>query len=536
MVAFSEPVVDFATDTPSVSVTGATIASVAAHVMPGEPANAYLFTLTPDGDGPITLTLFANQSCASGGICTADGARLSVVPDAFTIEAPVRVSFEQTSFTATEGATASIVVILSAPSGPFGITIPIVVTDGGTASADEYRAPEQVVFSSGDDRQTVSIPLGDDALIEGDETIALAFGDLPTGVTPGTNATTTVTITDADSAAFGFAISDNEVGEGATVELTVTLDGVATFAAAQTIDLTFAGGEPSAGVDFTVADARGQALTAPYALTLPAGASSVAATISIVDDAAEEGNETIVVSARHGADALGGPQVITILANDAPPPPTNSPPVFTEGRSAARSLAENTGPNINIDRPLAATDVDLGDTLTYSLGGTDAGSFDISLTSGQLRTKSGITYDHEAKDPYEVTVSVSDGAATASIDVTIAVTDVDEPPAAPVVQVDTASPVSLNVTWLAPATPGRPAVSNYDLRYKLDSETGFTDGPQDVSGTSATIGELIPASSYGVQVRATNAEGDGAWSASEPGETAVLPVVALILSPPIFDS
>ena len=95
VVAFSEPVKDFAADTPSVSVTGATIASVAAHIVAGEPANAYLFTLTPDGDGPITLRLFANQSCASGGICTADGARLSVVPEAYTIEAPVRVSFTQ---------------------------------------------------------------------------------------------------------------------------------------------------------------------------------------------------------------------------------------------------------------------------------------------------------------------------------------------------------------------------------------------------------------------------------------------------------
>ena len=45
-----------------------------------------------------------------------------------------------------------------------------------------------------------------------------------------------------------------------------------------------------------------------------------------------------------------------------------------------------------------------------------------------------------------------------------------------------------------------------------------------MSGTSATIGELIPASSYDVQVRATNAEGDGPWSTSQPGETAVLPV------------
>ena len=530
VVAFSEPVKDFATDTPSVSVRGATIASVAAHVMPGEPANAYLFTLTPDGDGPITLGLFANQSCASGGICTADGARLSEVPGTYTIEAPVRVSFEETSFTATEGATASVMVSLSAPSGPFGITIPIVVT-GGTASADEYSAPEPVVFSSGSDRQTVSIPLGDDALIEGDETISLAFGDLPAGVTPGTNSTTTVTITDADSASFGFAIDDDEVGEGAAVELTVTLNGVATFAAAQTIHLSFQGGGATAGVDFTVADSRGQTLTAPYALTLPAGSSSVAATISIVDDAEEEGNETIVVSASHEAVSIGV-KLITILANDAPPPPTNSPPVFTEGRSAARSLAENTGPSINIGRRFAATDLDQGDTLTYSLGGTDAGSFDISLTSGQLRTKSGIVYDHEARSSYEVTVSVSDGEATASITVSIAVADEDEPPDAPVVQVDTASPVSLEVTWLAPATSGRPAVRDYDLRYKLDSETGFIDGPQDVSGTSASIGELIPASSYDVQVRATNAEGDGPWSASQPGETAVLPVVTLILSPP----
>ncbi len=528
VVAFSEPVKDFAADTSAVSVIGATIASVAPHIVAGEPANAYLFTLTPDGDGPITLRLFANQSCSSGGICTADGAMLSEVPGTYTIEAPVRVSFEETSFIASEGASASVVVSLSAPSGPFGITIPIVVT-GGTASADEYTAPEPVVFSSGEDRQTVSIALGDDALIEGNETIALAFGDLPTGVTPGTNSTTTVTITDADSAGFEFAVSDDEVGEGATVELTLTLDGDATFPTAQTIELTFSGGGATSGVDFTVTDSQGQTLTAPYALTLPAGSSSVVATISIVDDAAEEDDETIVVSASHEAVSLGF-KFITILANDAPPPPTNSPPVFTEGRSAARSLAENTGPSITIGRPLAATDVDLGDTLFYSLGGTDAGSFDISLTSGQLRTKSGVVYDHEARSSYPVTVTVSDGEDTASIDVTIAVTDEDEPPDAPVVQVDSASPVSLNVTWLAPATSGRPAVRDYDLRYKLDSETGFVDGPQDVSGTSASIGELIPASSYQVQVRATNAEGDGPWSGSQPGETAVLPVVTLILS------
>ena len=55
VVAFSRPVVDLAADTRSVSVTGATIAGISPHVVPGDPADAYLFTLTPTGVGPITF-------------------------------------------------------------------------------------------------------------------------------------------------------------------------------------------------------------------------------------------------------------------------------------------------------------------------------------------------------------------------------------------------------------------------------------------------------------------------------------------------
>ena len=535
LVAFSEPVVDFAADTPSVSVAGATIASVAPHLVPGEPANAYLFTLTPDGAGPITLTLLANQDCAAGGICTADGAMLSVVPDAYTIETPVSVSFTQTSFTATEGTSASVIVSLSESRvWPFGITIPIVVAGGGTASADEYTAPESVVFSNGGAQQTASVPIGDDALIEGDETIALAFGDLPTGVTLGTNSTTTVTITDTDTASWGFATSDDEVGEGATVELALTLDGDATFAAAQAIDLSFPGGGATAGVDFTVVDSGGQPMTAPYALTLPAGSSSVAATLGIVDDTDEEGDETIVVSAQHSAVSLGI-RVITILANDEPII-GNTPPVFRGGLTAARSFAENTGPDMDVGIPLTATDADPGDTLSYSLAGPDGDFFTVVPTSGQLRTRSGVTYDHETRSRYQVAVSASDDEDTASIDVRVDVTDVDEPPDAPPAPTVTAAAASpstgLEVTWMAPPTPGRPAVRDYDLRYKLVGEATFTDGPHDVSGVSATIGDLMPASTYEVQVRAGNDEGDGPWSASQSAGTALMPAVTLILSAP----
>ena len=79
VVAFSRPVVDFDKATPSVRVTGATVASVAPHVVAGEAAHAYVFELVPDGDGPVGFGLVAGVLCAGGGICARDGAPLSSV-------------------------------------------------------------------------------------------------------------------------------------------------------------------------------------------------------------------------------------------------------------------------------------------------------------------------------------------------------------------------------------------------------------------------------------------------------------------------
>ena len=93
-------------------------------------------------------------------------------------------------------------------------------------------------------------------------------------------------------------------------------------------------------------------------------------------------------------------------------------------KTTTRSVAENTAANTNIGSAVSATDTD-NDTLTYSLGGTDAASFGIVGTSGQLQTSAAL--DYETKSSYTVTVSVSDGkGGTDSITVTINVTDVSE--------------------------------------------------------------------------------------------------------------
>ena len=57
-----------------------------------------------------------------------------------------------------------------------------------------------------------------------------------------------------------------------------------------------------------------------------------------------------------------------------------------ESETATREVAENTAAGMNIGDPVMGTDAD-GDTLIYTLGGTDAASFDIDAATGQLMTK-----------------------------------------------------------------------------------------------------------------------------------------------------
>jgi hypothetical protein len=107
-------------------------------------------------------------------------------------------------------------------------------------------------------------------------------------------------------------------------------------------------------------------------------------------------------------------------------------PVFTDGDSTTREVAENTASGVNIGTAVGATDADdepvFSDgvsttrTLTYSLGGDDAESFSINTSNGQLRsvaenTSSGVNIDtpvgathaaldFETKSSYSVSITV----------------------------------------------------------------------------------------------------------------------------------
>ncbi len=123
---------------------------------------------------------------------------------------------------------------------------------------------------------------------------------------------------------------------------------------------------------------------------------------------------TVIVSDGTLTDTIGVAINVTDVAE-------NRAPVFAS--STERSIPENTPAGVNIGSPITATDAD-GDTLTYSIDGTDASSFGIVSTTGQLKTSAPL--DYEKQNAYAVTVTVSDGDLTDTISVAIKVTDVDE--------------------------------------------------------------------------------------------------------------
>ena len=124
-----------------------------------------------------------------------------------------------------------------------------------------------------------------------------------------------------------------------------------------------------------------------------------------------------------------------------------------------------------------------------------------------------------------------------SVDLRITVTNLNEPPDAPDAPTVTAtagSITSLDVMWTAPSNVGKPAIDHYDLRYLVSGS--FTDGPQDQTRTTVSIGDLDAGTPYEVQVRAHNSAGDGPWSASGMGRTISAPVPIVTTGTEIWTS
>ena len=107
------------------------------------------------------------------------------------------------------------------------VEVPITTTNQGGASAADYSGvPTSVTFATGETEQTITLTAVQDMVDDDDESVKLAFGTLPAGVSEGTGDETTISITDDDDpeVTVQFSRSTYRVVEGGSVPVRITLN------------------------------------------------------------------------------------------------------------------------------------------------------------------------------------------------------------------------------------------------------------------------------------------------------------------------
>ena len=560
-VTFSEAVTGFAQA--DLSVTGGSVSSLSGS------GSSYTAAIQPDPAGAsVTVSVPADAAADAAGHGNTASAAYTVAvdlaapsaaisgpsrpqPGSFTVTVtfsePV-TGFDRADLSVSGGSATSLsgtgstytAAILPAGSGGLTVSVPADVAvdaagHGNTASAAYTVSADlsgPAVAISGPSRPqpgsfgvriTFSEPVtgfvtADLSVTNGSVTSGLSGSGSSYSATIGPAASGPVTMSVAAGVAEDAAGHDNTASAPFTVMAdleapTLSLDGPRTVTGLDAFEVTAVFSERVTGfeqADLSVTNGSVSSLSgsgASYqAMILPAATGAL--TVSVPADAA-------VDAAGHGnASAELSVQVV-----ERP----NRPPVFSGPNQ--RQVAENTTSGNDIGAPVTATDPD-GDDLTYRLLGPDAGSFDLDPASGQLLTRA--ILDYETRASYTVTVMAVDGrGGTAFQPVTVTLTDEDEPPPAPAAPtVAAVSTVSLTVTWTAPATTGRPPVTDYDVEYRTAGGS-WTDAGHDGAALTATLAGLSADTAYEARVRATNHEGISPWSAPGQGRTPAAPTAVV---------
>ena len=314
------------------------------------------------------------------------GIRVSAVQVKVTDAANLtRAQFDNSAYSALE--TSGSATITVTKTGSDAATIAYATENGTATAGQDYTATSGTLnFGASETSKTFSVPILDDAAIEGSETFHVVLS-IPAGATTsaalGSPSRAEATIMDDDNTAeASFASAAASVGEAAgTANVTVNFDP----ALVSNVTLAYAlSGTATRGDDYGITGVTSNSGT----LDVASGATSATIPVTITDDNVVEGSETIILTLRNGTGySLGSPNAhtLTITDNDA------AQASFASAAASAGEASGTANVTVNFDQALAS-----GVTLAYALSGgatrgDDYGIAGVTSNSGTLDVASGAT-------------------------------------------------------------------------------------------------------------------------------------------------
>ena len=216
---------------------------------------------------------------------------------------------------------------------------------------------------------------------------------------------------------YSITLSLTDGTETVTKDISVTVTNVNDIAPVFTSDATFSAAENQTAIGTVMAsDADGDSLTYSISGSEINISSSGVLTFASAPDYETKNSYTATVTVSDGTNSTT--QNITVNVTDV----TENVAPTISGLSSSITVAENQTSVVSV----SASDGN-GDTLSYSLTGTDASSLSIN-SSGVITFNS--APDYETKTSYSLTVNVSDASTTASQAITVNISNVNEAPVA----------------------------------------------------------------------------------------------------------
>ena len=460
------------------------------------------FGTLPDEVSPGT------QSTATVNLTDNDGS----APVAVTVE------FGAASYTATEGGTAATVTVNLSADPERSVTIPIDAAGANGATAGDYTlSANSVTIDSGDTSATFTVTAVDDSADDDGESVNLSFGTLPDEVSPGTQSTATVNLTDNDhpqvTAQFGAATyTATEGGSAVTVTVNLSADPERSV----TIPIAAAGADGATAGDYTLS---------ATSVTIPSGDTSATFTVTAVDDSVDDDGESVTLSFGTLPDRVSPGTQSTATVNLTETDSTSP------SASAAQVSADGTTIDIVFDEDLDA-----------SGSAPAATAFEVTVDGGTPVTPDNVDFHASDADTFTLTMAANDAIA-AGATVTVAYDKPEDNPLkdaagnevatftgqAAANRLDAPAEVRayagngrVEVEWDAPASGDAP--SGYQVQWKAPSDAAYdaTRSATVVAGVAKyAITGLTNGDSYVVAVRALDDSNNLVNEAAESPEVTV---------------